>query len=175
MFQEDWPLAWGARHHFEQNRYDFNAVADIFRDDPGVKYIKFPIDSDSGFCIQRSKHGECEFRDDAETRRSIITTHLYPIFRTNQGHILFYAGVEIRGERRFDVAILRKPSAIERLRVDCSSVDRTTEFGACFIPIEGEWSVEYEWMPRFGSGTIIEDAQELAEDVAKELAEEKSK
>ena len=175
VFQEDWPLAWGAKRHFEQNRSDFDAVADIFKDDLGVEFIGFPMDSDSGFCVQRSQFGECELRNDNETRQSIIATRLYPIFRTNQGHILFYAGVEIRGERRFDVAILRRPSEIERIREHCSSVDRTTEFGACFIPIEGAWSVEYEWMPRFGSGTIIEEAQEFAEDVTKELAEEKMK
>ena len=173
VFQEDWPLAWGAKRHVEQRRSDFDAVADIFRDDPGVKYIRFPFDSDTGFCIQRSQHGECEFQDDAETRSSIIATRLYPIFRTTQGHILFYAGPEIRGERRYDVAILRRTTK-ERTREQCSSVDRTADFGACFIPILGQWSVDYEWMPRFGSGTIIEEAQKLAEDVAEELVREKT-
>ena len=79
---------------------------------------------------------------------------------------------QIRDETRFDVAILRITDTGERNRAHCDSLSDLGDFGACYLPIDGSWHIAYEWMPRFESGTIVEEVQDFAEDVGRKNAVE---
>ena len=92
----------------------------------------------------------------------------YMTWRVDGGYLL-YMGSESRSGRDFNVAFVWRYQEVEQAP-ECSTVINLRDFGKCVVPLGNGWVLDYEWTPSDYESPREKEVMELAEDVAKTLA-----
>lgn len=87
------------------------------------------------------------------------------------GGYLVHAGSYRRQGRIFEVAFISREPGTGR-RPLCSSVADLRDFGACIVPLRGDWVIDYEWRPSDYMSPREKELMELAVDVAETLSDD---
>lgn len=88
------------------------------------------------------------------------------VWRVDGGYLL-YMGSDNRSGRQFDIAFIWRDNQIDRPH-ECSSVADLHDFGKCVVPLDGDWVLDYEWIPTDYQSPREKNVMDVMEDVARE-------